>query len=273
MPVEPDVPVSPPGPAPEPVTETAPSPRAASPRPAAPAFALPNHQTMLIRLISLLARIGLRLFATVRIEGVERVPRTGAVILAANHISNADAVPIAGFIIPALRRRRIHWMGKREMFEWPILGWIFDQFGVHPVDRGTADVEAYRLATRILDSGYVLIIFPEGTRSPDGALQEAKDGLATLALRSGAVIVPIGINGTDRVWPRGRYPLAIPRHRITMRVGEPFRVADLVPAGMDRRAAKAAATTAIMGRIAELLEPRHRGVYADAARTEAAVAG
>ncbi len=215
-------------------------------------------------MIALMARIGLRLFADVRIEGVEHVPKTGAVILAANHLSNADSVPIAGFITPALRRRRIHWMGKREMFEWPLLGEIFPRFGVHPVERGTADIEAYRLATRILEAGYVLIIFPEGTRSPDGALQEAKDGLATLALRTGAVIVPIGISNTDALWPRGRLPLPIPRHTITMRVGTPFSVADLVPAGTDRRAAKAIATTAIMGRIAALLDPRHRGVYADA---------
>jgi 1-acyl-sn-glycerol-3-phosphate acyltransferase len=158
-------------------------------------------------------------------------------------------------------------MGKREMFDWPVLGWIFARFGVHPVERGAADVEAFRLATQILEAGYVLIIFPEGTRSPDGALQEAKDGLATLALRSGAVIVPIGINGTDAVWPRGHaLPLPIPRRTVTMRIGEPFRAADVVPAGTDRRAAKTLATTAIMGRIAELLEPRHRGVYADAVR-------
>ena len=163
------------------------------------------------------------------------------------------------------RNRRIHWLGKRELFEWPVFGWLAARGGVHPVDRGTADVEAFRLATRILEAGYVLLIFPEGTRSPNGELQEAKDGLAMLALRTGAAIVPIGINGSDRVWPKGRkIPLPIPRRTVTVRIGSPFRAADVVPAGADRRAAKAIATTAIMGRIAALLEPRHRGVYAAA---------
>jgi 1-acyl-sn-glycerol-3-phosphate acyltransferase len=229
------------------------------------AMRLDNQQTTMIRYIALLSRTGARLFADVDIRGLERIPRTGAVILALNHVSNADAFFTGSWISDALRTRRIHWLGKRELFDWPIFGWLAAHGGIHPVDRGTADVEAYRLATRILDAGYVLLIFPEGTRSPDGALQEAKDGLAGLAMRTGATIVPIGINGSDRVWPRGRkIPLPIPRHTVRVRIGEPFKVADVVPADADRRTAKTLATRAIMGRIAALLEPRHRGFYADA---------
>ena len=111
----------------------------------------------------------------------------------------------------------------------------------------------------------MLLIFPEGTRSPDGTLQEPRDGLAVLALRTNAAIVPIGINGSDRVWPKGRkLPIPVPRRTITVRIGTPFHVADVVPSGADRRAAKAIATAAIMGRIAALLDPRQRGVYAAA---------
>lgn len=226
-----------------------------------------DNQTTLIRFIALLARVGIRLFANVRVEGLERIPRTGPVIVAANHLSNVDGVVTGGFITEALRRRRIHWLGKREMFEWPVLGRLAAEGGVHPVDRGTADVEAFRLATRILEAGHLLLVFPEGTRSPDGALQEAKDGVALLALRTGAQIVPVGLNNTDAVWKKGRpVPLPVPRHTVTMRVGEPFRLSDVVPPDADRRTAKNLATRAIMGRIAELLDPRHRGVYADAAR-------
>ena len=152
-----------------------------------------------------------------------------------------------------------------------MFGSIASRGGIHPVDRSTADVEAFRIATRILEAGDVLIIFPEGTRSPDGALQVPKDGLAVLALRTNAAVVPIGINGTDRVWPKGRkLPIPIPRRTITVRIGTPFHAADVVPAGTDRRAAKAIATTAIMGRIAALLEPRHRGAYAAAVDDEPA---
>ena len=229
------------------------------------AMQLDNDQTMLVRMVALLARIAARTFGNVHVEGLEHIPRTGAVILAINHISNADAFVTGSWITPALRNRRIHWLGKRELFDWPVFGWLAARGGVHPVDRSTADIEAFRLATRILELGYVLLIFPEGTRSPTGELQEAKDGLAMLALRTDAAIVPIGINGSDRVWPKGRkIPLPIPRRTVTVRIGSPFRAADVVPAGADRKAAKAIATTAIMGRIAALLEPRHRGVYAAA---------
>jgi 1-acyl-sn-glycerol-3-phosphate acyltransferase len=156
--------------------------------------------------------------------------------------------------------RRIHWLGKKEMFDWPIVGWMARNGGVVPVDRAAADVEAFRMASRVLEAGEVLMVFPEGTRSPSGELQRPKDGLAMLALRSGATIVPIGISNTDRVWPKGR-PIPRPGGHATMRVGEPFRLVDILPADLDRKGAKAAATDRIMRRIAALLDPRHRGPY------------
>jgi len=235
------------------------------------AMRLDNDQTILVRMVALISRIGSRLFANIRVEGLERIPRTGGVILAANHISNADPVVVGAWVTTALWRRRIHWLGKRELFDWPIFGWVAAHCGVHPVDRSTADVEAYRLATRILEAGHVLMIFPEGTRSPTGDLQEAKDGLATLAMRTGAVIIPIGVNNSDAVWAKGRrLPSPFPRRTITVRIGEPFSATGLVPPGTDRRAAKTVATTAVMGRIAALLDPRHRGAYAGAVPEEPA---
>jgi 1-acyl-sn-glycerol-3-phosphate acyltransferase len=192
------------------------------------------------------------------------------VLLALNHISNLDPVYGGAWVNEAIGNRRIHWLGKRELFDWPVFGWMCAIGGVHPVERGTADVEAFRLATRILEKGYVLLVFPEGTRSPTGELQEAKDGLAMLAMRTGAQIVPVGINNTDAIWPKGRkLPMPFPRRKVTVRVGKPFRVEDVIPAGTDRKAAKTVATTAIMGRIAALLDARHRGFYADAIRKDA----
>ena len=136
---------------------------------------------------------------------------------------------LGSWLIPKLGRR-IHWLGKKELFDWPIVGWAAANGGVHPVDRGGADVEAFRLAQRILDEGNILFVFPEGTRSPDGSLQEARDGLAVLALRTGAPIVPLGIAGSYKVWPRGQ-KLPHPGGRVTVRVGRPFRPADELPAG------------------------------------------
>ena len=222
---------------------------------------LAGHLSPLINVIAFGARLISRCVTRIRIEGaIGEIPREGPVILAANHVSNADPVVIGAWLTPALGRR-IHWLGKREMFDWPIVGWMARTGGVVPVDRAAADVEAFRMARRVLEAGHVLMIFPEGTRSPDGELQRPKDGLAMLALRTGATIVPIGVSDSDRVWPRGR---KLPRlgGRITVRVGRPFRLEGELPPNLDRKAAKPAATELIMRRIAVLLPERQRGPYA-----------
>jgi len=249
-----------------PTKPPSPRPKAVAPRDSAkPAIdereLLESELTPLIRTVAFGARQVARSFTRVRVEGdLDAIPREGPVILAANHISNADPVIAGAWLTPSLGRR-IHWLGKKEMFDWPIVGWMARNGGIIPVDRGAADVESFRMASRVLDAGEVLMVFPEGTRSPTGELQTPKDGLAMLALRTGATIVPIGISNTDRVWPKGR-PIPRPGGHATMRVGEPFRLADLLPPDLDRKAAKRLATTLIMRRIAALLDPRHRGPYA-----------
>jgi 1-acyl-sn-glycerol-3-phosphate acyltransferase len=222
---------------------------------------LETDVTPLIRGLAFSARFIARSITRVRIEGdFDAIPREGPVILAANHISNADPVLVGAWLTPRLGRR-IHWLGKKEMFDWPVVGWVARNGGIVPVDRDGADVEAFRTASRVLEAGEVLMVFPEGTRSPMAELQPPKDGLAMLALRTGATIVPIGISNTDRLWPKGR-PIPRPGGHVSMRVGAPFRIADLLPPELDRKAAKRLATTLIMRRIAALLDPRHRGPYA-----------
>jgi len=222
---------------------------------------LESHVSLLIRSIAFGARLIGRSITRVRVEGdLGAIPREGPVILAANHISNADPVLVGAWLTPRLARR-IHWLGKKEMFDWPIVGFVARNGGIVPVDRGAADVDAFRMASRVLEAGEVLMVFPEGTRSPTAELQPPKDGLAMLALRSGATIVPIGISNTDRFWPKGR-PIPRPGGHVTMRVGEPFKIADLLPPELDRKSAKRLATTLVMRRIAALLDPRHRGPYA-----------
>jgi 1-acyl-sn-glycerol-3-phosphate acyltransferase len=219
--------------------------------------------TPLIRAMAFGARLFARGITRVRFEGaIDEIPHDGPVIIASNHASNFDAVVLGAWLTPRLGRR-IHWLGKKELFDWPIVGWMARNGGVHPVDRDAADVEAFRLASRILDEGNILFVFPEGTRSADGALQAARDGVAVLALRSGARVVPIGIGGSNEVWPRGQR-VPHPGGRITVRIGRPFSLADELPPGMDRRTAKGLATGIIMRRIAELLPPGQRGVYAAA---------
>jgi 1-acyl-sn-glycerol-3-phosphate acyltransferase len=218
--------------------------------------------TPLSHALGLAARIGTRIFTHVRFEGsIEEIPKQGPVILAANHASNVDGVLLAGWVLPHLSRQ-VQWLGKREMFDVPVMAQVIRAYGVHPVERSGADIEAFRIAEGILEAGHVLLLFPEGTRSRDGALQTPRDGLALLALRTGATIVPIGLSNTNRLWPRGKKPRFWRSGHVTVRVGKPFRLADELPPDLSRKDAKSQATELIMRRIAALLPERQRGPYA-----------
>ena len=226
---------------------------------AASAFALPAaRRPWFLRASELVGRTLIRVSTRVTVEGLEHVPTDGPLILAANHISNADPPLVACWLTPALDRP-VHWMAKAEALEWPVAGWFMRQNGAFGIHRGAADTEAFRLARSVLDDGRVLGTFPEGTRSPMGALQVAKDGVTLLALRTGAPILPIGVAGTDRFWPRGRTLWRI-GGRISLRVGEPF-VLERETGPDGRRESLEDVTTRLMVRIAELLPERHRGVY------------
>lgn len=231
--------------------------------------ALRSDANWFIRGTAFLTRTITRCLTRVRISGaLDEIPVEGPLIIASNHVSNADGVLVGAWLTPRLGRR-IHWLGKREMTEWPIIGPISLAGSIHPVDRDHADIEVFRLMIRILEAGNAVVVFPEGTRSASGSLQPAKDGVAMLALKTGATILPVGVIDTDRFWPKGKPPRI--GGRIEMRVGRPFRLADLLPTDLDRRAAKAAATKAIMGRIAELLPARQQGVYGPAPQPESGV--
>jgi pantoate ligase / CMP/dCMP kinase len=239
--------------------------------------AIASRKGLLLRFGSAILRAIARLVARIRFDGdLSAVPKTGGLIIVANHASSADPVLIGAFLNGWLARP-VNWLGKRELVETPVIGWFFRQAAIHPVDRRAADVDAFKTAMRILESGNILAVFPEGTRSRDGALQEVREGVAVLALRSGAPVLPVAVADSDRLWPRGSM---LPRfgRPVTVRFGRPFHVSNAIPGagaraardrggaargdGRDRRAIKAAATRLIMTRIAELLPPRQRGIYA-----------
>lgn len=206
------------------------------------------------RLIALLARVGLQTIARVRVEGIRDLPTSGPLIIAANHMSNADPPFIGGWLGPPLQRRPT-FLAKEALFRGP-LGILIRSLGAEPVKAGGSDIGAYRTAKAILDRGGVVAILPEGTRSHDGVMARPKPGVSLLATRTGAPVLPVGISGTDRLLGRGTALPAIGT-RITLRVGRPFHLA--VPDGVDRRAALAEADDELMRRIAALLDPRHRG--------------
>lgn len=222
-------------------------------------FAVPaDRLPLFIRFSSWLSRTIFRLSTRVTIEGLENAPRSGRLIIAANHLSNADPPLLAGWLTPALGRP-VHWMSKAELLAVPFVGWYLRHNATFGIRRGAADTEAFRLARRVLDEDRVLGTFPEGTRSSTGGLQEAKDGVTLLALRTGAPILPVGVVGTDRFWPRGR-PLWRLGGRVSMRVGKPFAL----ERGVGPDGAKESledVTTRLMLHVAELIPEEHRGVY------------
>ncbi|MCU0484287.1 MAG: 1-acyl-sn-glycerol-3-phosphate acyltransferase [Chloroflexi bacterium] len=223
------------------------------------AFALPaDRLTRMIRVSSAIGRVAFRCFTRVRVEGLEHVPRDGALIIASNHASHADPPLLQSWLPPALGRP-IHWMTKAELLEPPVVGWFLKRIGAFGIRRGAADTEAFRLARRVLDEGRVLGAFPEGTRSHDGRMQTAKEGVALLALRTGATVLPVGCAGTHRMWPRGRALWRI-GGRVTLRVGPPFHLdRRVLPDG--RKETLEEVTERLMLHIAELLPEDHRGVY------------
>lgn len=147
----------------------------------------------------------LTLLGRPKVEGLEHVPQSGAVILASNHLAVADS-----FYLPLVVTRRITFLAKAEYFTGTGLKgwfqrWFYTVAGQVPIDRTDADSAQAALATaqRILDQGKLLGMYPEGTRSPDGRLYKGKTGLARLALQTQVPVIPVAMIGTDVVNPPG----------------------------------------------------------------------
>ena len=170
---------------------------------------------MLYRISTFLLSLVFRFTGGVTLIGRENIPRTGGVILAPNHISYVDP-PIVGCYL----RRQVHYMAKEELFRSKLMAAWMRAVGTFPVRRGTADRKALKQAIDLLNQGRVVCIFPEGTRSPDGRLQEPELGIGLVALKSQSPIVPVAVIGTDKVLPPGSKRLY--RHRVRIVYGKPL---------------------------------------------------
>jgi len=196
-------------------------------------------------------------FGPLRVEGLERVPRSGAFIAAANHVSILDPL-IVGATVGHMTGRVVHFMAKGEVRRWPLIGWLASQSGVFFVRRGEGDRPAQRFALQLLAEGEPVAMFPEGTRSRDGTLGDGKNGAALLAMRAGVPILPVGVIGAERIIPRGA---SFPRRaRITVRVGEPFELPSQPSGRLDRDDLRAG-TERMMREIAALLPAAQRGQW------------
>jgi len=145
-----------------------------------------------------------RLVFRMRISGLEHIPREGAFLLCGNHISFFDGPAMLAFT-----PRRLALMGKKELFGKRFFAAVLRAAGVFPIDRhAAADMEAFRHAMRELASGKGMLIFSQGTRMKE--FENAKSGVAMFALKSGAPIVPFGINGTYKVFSRVNIKIGAP---------------------------------------------------------------
>ena len=157
------------------------------------------------------------------VEGVEHIPDDGPAILAGNHLSIADWL-----FTPLLVPRRITYLAKSEYFTTPgfqgmLQRWFYSASGQVPIDRSgaTAADNALITATRLLDEGRLVGLYPEGTRSPDGRLYKGKTGMARIALKTRVPVIPVAVVGTDIVSPAlGRFKWR--RHKVTVKIGKPI---------------------------------------------------
>jgi len=156
------------------------------------------HKTLFYRVIAVILRTLTRLFFRPSVRGEDNIPSSGPVLVAPIHRSNLDFV-FTLFISP----RKVFFMAKDSLFTVPVLGPALIQLGAFPVKRGTADREAMRSAEEVLNAGHALILFPEGTRKYGPHVEALHDGAMFIAARTGAMVVPVGISGTDRAMPDG----------------------------------------------------------------------
>lgn len=208
------------------------------------------------RFLNRLLRFGYWLFLHLRVEGLERVPAKGPVILMINHTHFLDP-----FVVVASMPREVTAMSKIENFSIPFWGWVFKMYGAIPVRRGQVDRKALKEALAVLKTKDALLVAPEGTRSPNGALQTAHNGLSFIAHRSGAVIVPVAITGATRF---GHHLKRLRRTPVQIKLGKPFRLRSDTRR-LERNALNTM-TTEAMYQLAALLPPDYRGRYSDLSR-------
>jgi putative phosphoserine phosphatase / 1-acylglycerol-3-phosphate O-acyltransferase len=202
-------------------------------------------------------------YARFDISGLEHIPARGPVILVANHRSYFDVAPLA--IIAARLGRPVRFLGKQEIFDAPVLGRIARSLGGIPVDRGSGSAAPMVEAEAALRAGEVVVILPQGTIPRGEAFFDpvlrGKTGAARLAASTGAPVVPIGLSGTEAVWPRSsKVPTMLGSRPVTARVGAPVRLA-----GGDA----VTDTKAIMAAISALVcaAPPHEPTAEELART------
>jgi len=203
-------------------------------------------------LTTFLQKNAVRLFADYKVNGTENVPPIGPLIVICNHQSNLDPYLLRTFI-----SRRTWFLAKDELFNHSrIASRFLHSWGAFPLNRTGVDTRAYKWLINLLDHDQVVVVFPEGTRSP-GAMKKALSGVVRLAMRSQSPILPVGIVGTEKL--QAWYHVGYPKGHIRINIGEAFSLPQI-----DGRLSKdvlESLNDMMMSRVAELLPEGYRGVY------------
>ncbi len=208
----------------------------------------PSHEPLITKIgypiMKLFAPL-VRMLWISEVHGLEHIPRQGPCLVASNHESHFDFI-----LFTAAVDRKIHYLAAEKYFEHPIWKWVLSFMGCIRVDRYSAmNVRAYKEITRVVKQGRLIGIFPEGTRSPNGKLMKAKNGVAHLAIKSGLPVIPVGMRGTWEIMSsREKKPKM---RKASIHIGEPLRFDNLKDQHPDEELLKQTTDT-IMLRIAEL---------------------
>jgi 1-acyl-sn-glycerol-3-phosphate acyltransferase len=214
--------------------------------------------------IHFLARFVFSIISRIDVKGISNIPQDGPVILTGNHIGILDGVMLPS--VPFIARHPNLIVVVAEKYEGsPFFRWAVKHLEFMFIDRFKPDVSTLKkVISRLKDDG-LLVISPEGTRSPNAQLLEAKSGTAYLAAKTGAQVVPFGVTGTEDSKLKDHLR-RLKRLKVSITIGEPYRIPPLP--GSDRDSFLQKYTDEIMCQIGALLPPSYRGVYSDHPRLQ-----
>lgn len=180
-----------------------------------------------------------------KVEGLENVPTVGGALIASNHVSYLDPPAVCA----AIPFRQTYFMARDTLYKNKFSAWWLKNSGVIALDRTRGDVAALKGAVKVLGSGKLVCLFPEGTRSDDGTLQDAKGGIGFLIAKAGVPVIPAYIKGAYEAWPKGQKRAT--GHPITLVFGKPIDPAEFQSLGKGREGYEASASL-VMKKIATI---------------------
>jgi len=199
---------------------------------------------ILYRTLKFLAKIIFRVLYRTEVHGIEKVPKTGRILVCANHISYVDPVVI-GTNIP----RYTYFMAKKELFKFSFIANLVTYLNAFPVKRNSIDRYAFNMALKILKGGNMLILFPEGTRSVDGIVREGKKGVGLISYLTGSDVLPIAVSGTNMIIRKPHKRVFFPK--IKMAVGDIIKTDEII-AGNSKKEAISIIVSRTMDQIGKL---------------------